>query len=140
MAQTDSTIVTASLLLQGTWLHDPKDPEGTVRQYLFGGDGRTDQPDAGATELQFVGRAFPVYEFGDPQTDQVHTTVQIPHGPDYATQLAGIRAIPRSKRVWCYRDNRGRALFGRVSAQDTDQQYGSSVAVTVDRADFDEAV
>lgn len=140
MTQSDSEIVTASLTLQGVWLHDPSDPAGTVRQYLFGGTGRTSSPAAGSTELRFVGRVFPVYEFGEDETEDVRTTVQVPHGLDWAEQRAALLATARSKRVWCYRDNRGRRVFGVLGVRDSDQAYGSAIDLTVDRADFNEAV
>jgi hypothetical protein len=122
------------------WLHDPTDPAGTVAQYLFGGTGRSGEPAAASTELQFVGREFPVFQYGEQQTNEVRTTVQVPHGPDWATQVQALRDIPALKRTLCYRDNRGRIVFGRIGVRDTDQDYGSLVDLMVDRSDFDEAV
>lgn len=140
MTQKDSNTVTVSLALQGVWLHDPTDPAGTAAQYLYGGDGRTDQPELGATALQFVGRALPVYEFGESQTEQITATVEVPHGPDWATQVTALRTVTMSTRVWCYRDNRGRKAFGQVLARISDQKWGTQADLTVNRADFDEAV
>lgn len=140
MSQSDSAIVTASLTLQGVWLHDPTDPSGTAAQYLFGGSGRTESPDLGATELQFVGRELPTYEFGEARHEPVQTTIQVPHGPNWATQVDALVAAALSKRVWCYRDNRRRKRIGPIQVRVTDQEYGSSVDLTVQASDFDEAV
>ncbi|HEY9473080.1 MAG TPA: hypothetical protein VIS06_04405 [Mycobacteriales bacterium] len=140
MAQADSNTVTAFLTLQGVWLHDPTDPAGTAAQYLHGGTGRTDSPALDSTELQFVGRTLPVFEFGEARAEQIRTTVQVPHGADWATQVAALETVAASRRVWCYRDNRGRKAFGQILIQETDQQWGTQVDVTVNRADFTEAV
>lgn len=140
MAQADSNTATVTLTLDGVWLHDPTDPTGTAAQYLYGGTGRTDNPQLDATALQFVGRTLPVYEFGESRTEQIRVTVQVPHGTDWATKVAALESVAASKRVWCYRDNRGRKAFGQVLIAETDQQWGTAVDVTVNRGDFTEAV
>lgn len=139
MAQADSNTATVALTLQGVWLHDPTDPSGTAAQYMFG-TGRTEAPDQDATRLQFVGRRLPVFEFGESISDQIQAPVTVPFGTDYATQIDALLGVAESKRVWCYRDNRGRKVFGRVSMRLSDQQVGTQVDLTVDQADFDEAV
>lgn len=142
MAQTDSNIAAATLLLQGVWLHDPTDPTGTAAQYLHTPQGsRNAQIDLGGTELQFVGRELPVFEFGELRHEPAQVTVQVPHGTGWASQVAALRATARSGRVWCYRDNRGRKVFGVLTGyRETDQQYGTAVDFAVNAADFTEAV
>jgi hypothetical protein len=142
VASTYSTIVsTIAPALDGVWIHDPTNPVGTLRGFLFGSRDRTQEDTVTSSSLQFVGRTYPVYEYGDGQGGTVQMTIQIPFGDTWAADVAYLRALPFGRTTYCYRDNRGRVLFGSVVQMSiADQMYGTAASLTVNTVDFTESV
>src|SRR5690606_40024069 len=66
---------TNALQLEGVWIHDPDDPEGTIHQFRFGRNNKSSSIDIGGKEQVFAGRRFPVYDFGEHQKDSVTVSV-----------------------------------------------------------------
>ena len=138
MPYTDSLPATAELPLSGVWLHDPEDAEATAHGYFFGKAQRSDTYDAMGLSSFYVGRSAPVVEFGEFEARSVDATLDVAYGPEYATDLATVRAFAAKKTTLWYRDNRGRALFGWISSFKTsDQEWGTSVAITFTEAHHD---
>ena len=142
MAMTSSDVVSvAAPDFLGVWVHDPDDPANTVRQFMYGSRDRTQDGSVESTALQFVGRAYPVYDFGDAQAQQVSMTVLVPFGDTWAADVAYLEALPAARTTICYRDNRGRVVFGVVTSTKTsDELEGTGVGLSVTRVDFSEAV
>lgn len=135
MPWADSEPVEVTLPLRGVWLHDPDDPEGTVRQFRFGANQRGDSFDGMQAGTYFVGREDPVFDFGDPSSFSVEVTIDVPHGPDYITDLAFLREFAAMRKTLVYRDNRARAVHGTLSnLRTSDQGWGSSVSFTFTKA------
>jgi hypothetical protein len=135
-----NTVEDVSTVFEGVYVHDPLDPPGTVRQFLYGKSLKSDEVSTSSTEQHFVGRSYPVYQFGTGLDQKVSVTVQVPAGSTAKTELAYLRNIANSKRVHCYRDSRGRRVFGVVvSVSVTDEDWGNTVSMDVTRADFDES-
>ena len=141
MAFNDSDVVSASLDLLGVWLHDPDDPAGTSRQYLYHGGSRQEEGTVKADQLQFAGRTYPVTEFGDTSEQSVSVTFVIPWDDDYEVAVENFRNFVSQRKLVCYRDVRGRKVFGTVSAFTvSDVKLGTLVSFTVARNDYEEAV
>jgi hypothetical protein len=127
--------------LQGVWIHDPQDPQGTIRQYAFINSQATEARSLTGAALSFAGRAFPVFEFGDLQQRTAQLSLMVPVGTEWGAQLASLEDLLLSKRSWVYRDNRGRLLFGAVmSVSITDDPRGTVVDLTLTATEFDESV
>jgi hypothetical protein len=138
MPFTDSDAVTVDLPIQGVWFHDPEDPEGTAHGFLYGKAQRSDTYDSMGASAYYVGRSAPVVEFGEFENRTVDATIDVAYGPEYAGDLALLRAFAASKVTLWYRDNRGRALFGWISSFKTsDQEWGTSVALSFTEAHHD---
>ncbi|AXB47315.1 hypothetical protein [Amycolatopsis albispora] len=125
--------------LNGVWLHDPANPAGTSRQFQYDGDSRRNLRIGRArTELRFVGRRHPVFDFGDEETHVLQVKVLIPSGEDtWAEQVRAAESLPVRGQVVHYRDVRGRALYAVVTDFDeTDVAAGTEVAITLTRSEF----
>lgn len=141
-AYTDSVAAEASLTLQGLWIHDPLDPEGTVQQYLYGKATRSSSVDTLQNGLIYAGRTYPVFDYGEHQQDKYDVSIVVPYDTDWVTNMANLLEFANAKRVLCVRDNRGRKMFGSISDyNENDADHGgTTVSFTMTRADYDESV
>lgn len=129
---TDSLETTSTLELQGVWIHDPLDSEDTARSYLYGANARDTSIDAMGTPNYYAGRERPVVDYGEHLSEVVGIAVDIPHGPNYRTELADIQGFARAKRTLIVRDNRGRNIKGAIqSFKMTDAGWGSAVSFAI---------
>jgi hypothetical protein len=135
MAFTLSDPVFTTLPLQGVWIHDPDDPEGTLRSFVFGANQRGDSYDPMGSGTYYVGREDPVVDFGDPSSLTVDMTIDVPHGPDYTANVILLREFAKMKKSLWFRDNRSRAIYGWMSSfKVTDAAFGSVISFTVTQA------
>jgi hypothetical protein len=132
--------------LTGVWIHDVDDPAGTIRQYAYGAKDRTESISVRATVMEFDGRTYPVVDFGEQQGQRVELSVQIPFGTDAFTSaewrdsLNSLLSFAQLRKTICYRDGRGRRLFGvMIGCKNSDDTTGTTVQISVDRVDYDEA-
>jgi hypothetical protein len=138
MPTTDSDAVAASIPLLGVWLHDPENEESTAHGFFFGSAQRSDGYDGMGVGTYYVGRSAPVYEFGEFEARSVDATIDVAYGETYADDLARLRAFAESKITLWYRDNRGRALFGTITAfKVNDAAWGMSVSLTFTESHHD---
>jgi hypothetical protein len=138
---TDSVAAELSLTLQGVWVHDPLDPVGTVQQYLYGKAARSTEVDVAAAGLVYAGRTYPVFEYGEHQSDRYNITVDVPNDEDWADTLATLVDFAESRRTLCVRDNRRRRMFGALSGyRESDEPWGTTASMTFARGDYDESV
>lgn len=135
-----SATVENTLCLQGVWIHDPVNPaDVTAAHFVYGGQGKGDELEATAESLSYAGRALPVFEFGEHETEVVDVPIQVPFGADWNAQIADLFAIPRLRTTLCIRDARGRRIFGVVTkVTRSDEKWGTDVEFQVDRVDYDE--
>lgn len=123
----------------GVYIHDPLLPDSTIRHFMYAASSKTEEVSTSSTELRFVGRAYPVYEYGEQLAEQVKVSIDVPFDEDWADSVEYLRNVGRSQRVHCYRDSRGRRIFGVVNSVNTeDHRYGSAVDLNVTRVDYDE--
>lgn len=127
-------------VLQGIWVHDVDDPQGTIRQYLYSEQGRKNVETVATNVQQFAGRTYPVYAYGENETREVGVTLQVPYGTNYADDMDALAALNVSRTQHVYRDGRGRLIFGSITVADTDTLYGSAVDITASATDFDEEI
>jgi len=138
MASTDSAIATVDgPSLQGVYIHDPADPEGTLHQFFFAPSGKVEEAVIASEMLEFAGRTRPVAEFGEVQTETLDVEFVIPFDDDWASEVETARATWQAFQTYLYRDNRGRAWYGVLrQVKYTDQEHGTTVAFTFERVDF----
>lgn len=144
MGSVDSTEVLGVSLaepLQGVWLFDPTYPAGTSVQYLYGNVGRAEDLNVENAALQFIGRTSPVIDFGQSEGQTLGLSFVIPYSDTYAAEVAGFRSMVRNRRTLCYRDNRGRILWGVLTGIGvTDTRSGTAVTTTFTQNAFTEVL
>ncbi|MCX7570416.1 hypothetical protein OS242_10620 [Tumebacillus sp. DT12] len=132
----DSEPVGGRIDLSGIWLHLVEDPGSTVRCFLYN-EGRGDDWTPNVTMHQFAGRKDPVAEFGEAETSRVTVTLKV-IGEE---QSESLQSLLRAKRTLCYRDQRGRKVFGVVPSVPTrDTFYGGVVSFAISKTDYKEEV
>jgi hypothetical protein len=138
MPYTDSDPVTEGLQLEGMWLHDPLDAEGTIYQFRYGRAARSASRDVEQEGLVFAGRRYPVVDYGEHQADEYGVRVQVHNGDDWAADLAALVDFAESRRTLHFRDNRGRAAYGTLQGhQESDETWGTTVSFTFSTVDHE---
>lgn len=124
-----------SLELQGVWLHDPRDPEATIYHFRFNGDGAKESGTVEAVTSRTVGRRRPVVDFGDAVTESLEVLIEV---EDESNDLQALRDLVARRRVLCYRDTKGRKVYGVCRLTEIqDRFYGASTKLTVESVDDD---
>lgn len=137
MSDAVSDPVYASLDVQGIYLHDPDDPEGTIKNFVYGKAKRSTSLDLASTQLVFAGRRYPVVEFSDNQRDSYNVGVDIPNDELYFLALRDMRSFAESRQALVFRDGRGRAAHGVLSNyREDDQDWGVQIGFQIDRVDY----
>lgn len=137
MTYIDSDPETSSIAFSGIWIHDPVDPEGTIRQFPFGDIGSLSNAiavdQAGA---HYAGRTHPVWDFGEHQTDTFAVTLYVPD-ETWTADMTTLRDFAQARRILVVRDTRGRAIHGALGGYtESDAAWGTQVGITVTRADY----
>lgn len=136
-AISESSPVVGSIALNGVWLHDVADPEGTIWNFQYDG-GRDSEWRAEAEFMQFAGRAKPVVEFGEQEEGRVKVTLQLLRNTQ---DLDKLQTLVRRKGTICYRDGRGRKVYGVITSLPVkDEPYGYSVEIEVNETAYNEGV
>lgn len=136
MPYRDSTTASTVLNVRGVWVMDPDlGGQESARQYLYGSAQRDESMDPMGEAAFYAGRTDPVVDFGEHESYSFGVTVDVPHGPDWRTQVEDLRTWGMAKKVLHVRDNRGRSLYGYLDGVKVrDAPWGSQVAFTVTRA------
>ena len=132
-----STILAPTLV--GVWIHSIDNPNDTEVNYRYQTGARAEKLTVEAASLQFLGRTYPVAEFGDGETGTMTLGVKIPWGEDVAGGMEALRELARRRQTLCYRDSRSRLWYGAIVGDlaITDDVDGSSASfpfLRVDRA------
>ncbi|MGF9909413.1 DNRLRE domain-containing protein [Brevibacillus porteri] len=132
---TDTHFYQGSINLTGVWLHCVDAPAVTIRQFILRTSISEEWKSEGAL-LQFAGRKRPVVEFGESGEGSMKVDLSFLKQEDDREALQNI--VKRMTTV-CYRDNRGRKMFGVIFAlPSTDKFYGYDVSITIDETDYKE--
>jgi hypothetical protein len=139
MAIKDSAPVVGTLLLEGVWLHDPDDPSNTATNYRYGRAARSTALDVEANALQFAGRVYPVYDYGEQQTENYSVRIELTDDEGGPAKLRSLEAFAVLRKTLMLRDNRGRRAYGNLEGyREDDQDYGTAVDFSFVRVDYDE--
>lgn len=129
----DSSVATEGpVVLEGVWIHDPDDPQGTISSYRFGKDTRSDDREVKKGAIQFIGRTHPIYEFGTYQEDRVPFTVTTPgvNSDEYQSLIDWYEL----RKTVIFRDNRQRLVEGVLTSfSGSDTSVGNDVALTIEK-------
>lgn len=133
----DSLPATSECSLVGVWIHDVNDPARTCANFKFETGGRAVKWETNVTLMQFAGRTKPVADVDETDVENVETTLRIVDDGLYQRLLKLIRR----KSIVCYRDGRGRKVYGIIDELPTDdQRIGYSARIRVNQVDFSEGV
>ncbi|MGG4499024.1 DNRLRE domain-containing protein [Brevibacillus reuszeri] len=134
---TDSHYYQGTVHLNGVWLHCVGDPSGTTRQFVLR-SGYSDEWKAEGALMQFAGRKRPVAEFGEGGEGNIKVDLSLLKGSEDRISL---QRIVSKRSTVCYRDNRGRKMFGVIFVlPSTDTYYGYDVSLSIDETDYREDV
>ena len=132
----DSDPSTEELDLQGVWIHDPLDPEATVKHYPHGKAQRSSQIDTGGTEQFFAGREKPVVDYGEHTGRTYFATIDIFESLTHQDEVEELTEFAELKRAVVLRDNRGREMYGIIYGFVVhDANWGSAVQFSFRQVD-----
>ncbi|GAA0313833.1 hypothetical protein GCM10008967_00400 [Bacillus carboniphilus] len=133
----ESVVVSQSIKLTGVWLHDVTDPEG-IHNFKLDGGGRSKDWSTDAAYMKFAGRPDPVTEFSEHEDDVVNATIKIMRE---SGEHIILERLLKSRNILCYRDGRGRRLFGTATQFPlTDESWGYATEIKVRRTSYSEVV
>jgi len=134
----ESTVGSQSITFEGVWLHDVSDPVVTVHNFVWDGSGRSLDWAPEAAMMQFAGRKSASVEFGEAEEESISAQLQmLRDSEDYAK----LDALIKLKSTLCFRDGRGRKMFGVVlSLPWKDNTFGNNITVQINKTSYEEAV
>lgn len=141
MSETPSATETITApALTGVWVFDPRDPDGTERNYPHA-DGRSESIAPAASSMSIAGRLNPLLEFGESTVVGLKLTVLVPFDAQHDAGVQWWRDACEARRAICYRDNRGRLFWVGLPAgvEAQDGRIGTAFSLELQRVDFDEA-
>lgn len=135
----NSAVAARSLTLHCVYLHDVVNPSGTIYRFKLDGKGRTASYTPDVTMLQFVGRTRPVAQFGESGQGKISVQLDM---MQTSGDMQALRALMARNATICYRDNRGRKLFGIITAlpESDIPQIGYSTTLDMTENAFSEVV
>jgi hypothetical protein len=134
---TDSLPYPGHITLKGVWLHCIDDPTGTVHRFALS-SGNSDEWRTDGSLMKFAGRKRPVAVFGENEDGRVTANLQMLRNRG---DREALQNIVQRKTPVCYRDNRGRKMFGVIfQLPSNDTFYGYTVSVSIDEIDYKEEV
>lgn len=117
-----SDIKTSTATFAGVYIHDTADAELTVQRFKFDGGGRGSNWAKNYALMNFKGRKMPTVEFSENESRSVSVTLQLLNFDD----LFALEELAKSYNTLCYRDGRGRLLFGFISSLAvSDEKFGN---------------
>lgn len=133
----ESAIKSGKTTFGGVWLHCVDDPSNTIHRFALS-EGNGDEWNTDRNLMKFAGRTKPVAEFGVNDEGRITANLKMLKGRG---DREALQRIVYRKTTVCYRDNRGRKMFGVIFQLPSDDTfYGYSVSLTIDEIDFKEDV
>jgi hypothetical protein len=130
-----SAVQTITVALKGIILHDPAAP-GTSPSPMwmqFNDTGADEEFSVEAALVQYQGRTYPVVEYGASESRVVSISKATLLTDAEEDQLL---ALVRLKRILCYRDVKGRKVYGVLSAfTEKDRGFGYEMAFSITQVD-----
>lgn len=139
MGTTASAVVsTVAPTLAGVWVHAIADPGESERAYAYQSGERGETIKVASSALRFIGRRYAVIEYGDEESHELKLAVKVPVDDEHDASVEALRQYTRGRRTLCYRDNRGRLIFGViVSLALSDTRDGTNASFDFQRVDYD---
>lgn len=123
---------------RGVWLMDPRTPEDTVHQFQFDGMGRSTNWQPESFKQEFVGRKYPVVEFGSREEFAIEMNLPL---DDETGDRPALGVLQTRKTVLLYRDGRGRKAYIHIPNYPVeDTAYGQMFKLSAYQVDYTEAV
>jgi hypothetical protein len=121
-------VATAEIALLRSWLHARADPAGTIHQFQYDGNGRSETVDVSSSSVAVEGREYPFAEFDNQNDKSVAVAFSM---PDQADRDA-LMAIAKSRSEVVFRDQRGRGVAGIIGkVAFTDTVWGQTASFTI---------
>lgn len=120
-----SDIKNATMSFSGVYIHDTTDAELTVRQFKYDGSGRSSKWSSDYSMMKFKGRKMPVVEQSENEERVIEISLMIKDAED----LFALESLARSYNTLCYRDGRGRLLFGFIPGLSVNDERGKYYSV-----------
>jgi hypothetical protein len=127
--------------LMGAWIYDPTNPAGES-QYAYANK-RTETLTIATAVTKLQGRVNPIVEYGVDEEVDIAANLTIPLDGNHDAAVQWIRQLYANRRIFMYRDNRGRRQWSAISTPPviTDATHGGSeVALVLTQVDYSEAV
>lgn len=134
----ESEIERGMIILKGTWIHIADNPQETVHVFMYSTRGdRSDNWQPNVEFMQFAGRTNPVAEYGDAENYSVRFSLRIKDNADFEQ----LKKLIKSKKTLCYRDPRGRRVFGIIQTLPFhDRFFGYDIALEIVQTDYKEGI
>ncbi|MEJ8546633.1 hypothetical protein [Brevibacillus borstelensis] len=133
----DTHYYQGKIFLVGAWLHCVDDPLGTAHRFVLS-SGNSEEWKTEGTLMKFAGRHRPVAEFGENDSGRISVKLKMLRKQEDREIL---QSIVQRKATVCYRDNRGRKMFGVIFVlPSSDTFYGYGVGISIDEIDYREDV
>lgn len=136
LTNTTSTWTTAggTLGIVGVLIHDPTDALLSLRAYPLNAGGAKEKREVESALLQYAGREYPVVEFGTSGSDSIDVQLSAEGLYPTANLMDDLKALVERRKVLCYRDKRGRVLYGLATLGDIDDTpWGKQASLTMIR-------
>lgn len=126
--------------LTGVWVFDPAHADTTDANYVYA-DGREETIDPKPDEIELMGRVNPLIEYGETTLVGLTLTIFVPFGAGHGAAVQYWRDATDARRTLCYRDNRGRLVYGALNKalSIVDGRAGTALAIGLRRVDYDES-
>lgn len=133
-------------LLTGAWIFDTASPDATEANFPFFSSRPVVNFDVEATKVSLTGRRLSVIEYGEHDSYDITLAVMIPFSADNNVTHDAQRKYwfdrIKARSTICYRDNRGRLIYGGLADAmgGSDTADGTIVAVKISEVDYTIAV
>jgi hypothetical protein len=134
----DTITFSETVSFKGVWLHIVDNPQETIRQFKFDGDGRSSKWGLESAVHMFQGRKNPVIETGIMEEYMVDFALKMVD----SEERDALNRITMGGQTVCYRDGRGRKVFGVfVDVPLSDEKWGGySTSLSLLKIDFKEGI
>jgi hypothetical protein len=130
-------VAAPALTIKGVLVHDPRSAAGTIKSFRMNDTGAKDAYAVDASLITTDGREAPIVEFSEHSTRQVDVATL--HSK--AGEAAALRALVARRSILCYRDAKGRKVFGLIAeAPSEDTFYGETTSLSITEVAYVEAV
>jgi len=133
MTYSDSDIYSVvSGALTGVAILNPLNPSESARLYPFGNIGRKETVTVSSVRQEYLTFVHPEVSFSQQESNTLALSITIPHSDTHTAEVRDMRAVVRARKGLIYRDNRGRFLYGVLTAVTiTDLPEGTNVSGTL---------